>query len=951
MSQDQIQCHFISNTHWDREWRFSAQRTRYMLAYLLDMLLDILEKEPEFKHFHLDSQTLPIQDYLEVYPEKAAALKKHIAAGQLAVGPWFCLPDEFCVSGESLIRNLLLGHKMAKEFGGVSKTGYSPFGWGQISQMPQIYQGFGIDMISFYRGINTYVSPRSEYIWEGPDGTRIVGSRLAARPRYNVWYIIQRPVYWNQEDENDRLIPWKRGNGPFRFVNRDKSELDYQYAHPEFNYHAENVPARARQAIEEQDPDWSTPHRFWSAGHDSSVPDIREVRMIADCAKALEGQAAVFHSTITDFQDGVKAHISDDWPVVRGEMRHLFTVGSSSELMPGIISSRTYIKQDNFVTERDLTSYAEPLAVFASLLGAPYPDNFLALAYNYLLQNHGHDSIGACGRDILYKDMIFRTRQSREICQCVMERAMMDVVGAVDLSSWDAADVALVVFNPAPFGRSEVMPAIIEVPAEWESRDIEIVDDAGNPVALQMEAQAPVAQIVQSPNDTANVMLGTRYYVSAEFQDIPGMGYRTYAVKPVTGSKFSSPKTMCTGPQTMENEYLVVHINANGTLDLYDKRTERQYRGLGYLRDSGETGDPWTHTPPPRDTLLTTLNETAAVALIQDGELETTFRVSLNWSLPAGRTADDQARSDRYKPYPIVNTVTVRKGQPWVEVVTQVDNTVEDHYLRVSFPTGINTDEVQAQGQFDVLTRPVQVPDASLFDEPPIFEYPMNSFIDMSDGQVGLALLNEGLKAYETHTDAEHTVSLVLIRGYPLRICVTQEMQDYSHLDKGTQCLGEQTFKYAIMPHAGDWAGGKIWQASEQFNLHLQAAQVGPTAHGNQPLTRSFLEFQEEGLHVSAVKHGESGTGWIVRVFNPLATSVQNAIRLNGGWTGPSEIQSPVERLQAEFALPTGQGSRWSTVRLVTLEELAERDLEMDDDGWVTFEIAPKKILTFEFVP
>lgn len=133
---ERIQCHFISNTHWDREWRFSAQRTRHMLGYLLDMLFDIFEKEPNFKHFHLDSQTMPIQDYLEAYPEKAELVKKYVSAGKLAIGPWFCLPDEFCVGGESLIRNLLLGHKIAKRFGGVSKTGYSPFGWGQISQMP-----------------------------------------------------------------------------------------------------------------------------------------------------------------------------------------------------------------------------------------------------------------------------------------------------------------------------------------------------------------------------------------------------------------------------------------------------------------------------------------------------------------------------------------------------------------------------------------------------------------------------------------------------------------------------------------------------------------------------------------------------------------------------------------------------------------------------------------------
>ena len=59
MERKNIKCHFISNTHWDREWKFSAQRTRHMLVTAIDMLLDIFEKEPDYKHFHLDSQTLP----------------------------------------------------------------------------------------------------------------------------------------------------------------------------------------------------------------------------------------------------------------------------------------------------------------------------------------------------------------------------------------------------------------------------------------------------------------------------------------------------------------------------------------------------------------------------------------------------------------------------------------------------------------------------------------------------------------------------------------------------------------------------------------------------------------------------------------------------------------------------------------------------------------------------
>ncbi len=67
---------------------------------MIDMLRDILAKEPEFGSFHLDSQTIPLQDYLEIRPERRDEIVGHITAGRLLIGPWFVLPDEFCVGGE-----------------------------------------------------------------------------------------------------------------------------------------------------------------------------------------------------------------------------------------------------------------------------------------------------------------------------------------------------------------------------------------------------------------------------------------------------------------------------------------------------------------------------------------------------------------------------------------------------------------------------------------------------------------------------------------------------------------------------------------------------------------------------------------------------------------------------------------------------------------------------------
>ena len=131
----------------------------------------------------------------------------------------------------------------------------------------------------------------------------------------------------------------------------------------------------------------------------------------------------------------------------------------------------------------------------------------------------------------------------------------------------------------------------------------------------------------------------------------------------------------------------------------------------------------------------------------------------------------------------------------------------------------IKAEFVHAQGQFDVVKRPIKRPDYSLYDEIPMTEHPMNSFVDISDGKQGVALLNTGLKAYEAADDECNTMYLSLLRSFPLRICVTSDMQDYSGWDKGSQCIGKNTFRYAFMPHSGDWEEGKVWTESDNFNL------------------------------------------------------------------------------------------------------------------------------------
>ncbi len=955
--QQKPQCHWISNTHWDREWRYSMQRTRHMLVYMLDMLFDILEKEPEFHSFHMDSQTIPLQDYLEIRPERREQVSKFIKEGRFNVGPWFVLPDEFCVGGESLVRNLLLGHRQAKELGGVTKTGYSPFGWGQLSQMPQLYKGFGIPFASFYRGVNTEVAPNSEFLWESPDGTCIVGSRLACRPRYNVWYVVQRPTFFGREDENNREAFWSKGNGPFRLADGEFNEIDMTYARPEFNYHAENVAERALQALEEQDGEWTTRHRFWSAGHDSSCPDIREVQMIKDCAKALEGKADVFHGNFTDFQDGVVAEHDPKLPKTVGEMRYFYTDGSSSVLYGWITSAHMYIKVMNYCTERLLGDYAEPMASFASLAGAAYPRGFLDQAWNQLLQNHGHDSIGCCSRDVVPQDMIFRYRQADEISTCVMETAFKDIAGNIDMSDRSKEDVAVVAWNAVPQKRTDVAELVVDIPKELGAFDFRLADEEGNELPFQSVEESDRYTVVQNPNDAADMMAMERHRFYAELPDMPGAGYKTFFVKTRPKWTPNSPKertltrTIEGINNGMENEFLKVVIERNGTLSVTDKKTGRNWKDLGYFRDCSEIGNPWEHVSVTYDEVVTTLGENARVSRIVAGELVTSYRVEIDWMLPRERSADEKTRSADRAACRIVNMVTLRKGQPWVEIETTIENNAKDHYLQVSFPTNVETDKTLASAPFDVVERDIKLPEPGRYDEDIQTENPMDRFVALEDGQAGVAFLNEGLKGYEAHDDEDQTLSLTMLRCFPLRICITNlEVTNYSDQDDGSQCLGTHTFKYGFMPYSGTHEEAKVWQQAERFNHIVRAAQIGPSEGGKLPLANSFLEIENESLHVSAVKQSEEGEGWIVRLFNPTEGTLSGKVCLNGGQVPPKAL-SPVERQAANFALPADTGTKWGKARLVDLEELETEELALDADGAVNLDVTKKKIVTIEFLP
>lgn len=71
MAEKQKDVYYFSGTHWDREWYQTFQAFRFRLVKVLDDVVRVMEEDPEFGVFHLDGQTIVLEDYQEINPQGA----------------------------------------------------------------------------------------------------------------------------------------------------------------------------------------------------------------------------------------------------------------------------------------------------------------------------------------------------------------------------------------------------------------------------------------------------------------------------------------------------------------------------------------------------------------------------------------------------------------------------------------------------------------------------------------------------------------------------------------------------------------------------------------------------------------------------------------------------------------------------------------------------------------
>ena len=875
-----LDIHVVSHTHWDREWYLTREQFRLRLVALVDCLLDLLDNEPAYKYFHLDGQTIVLEDYLEIRPEQEPRLRAAIAPGRILIGPWYVMPDEFLVSGESLVRNLLRGHRVSCAFGSPMPVGYMPDLFGHVGQMPQIWRQFGLDNTILWRGFG---GRDAEYWWEAPDGSRVLMMHLPPEGYCNA----TRIVFDSSATRAAEKIAYERAR------------------------------TRTGQALLMNGVDHVEPQ--------AAIPALIE-RLSAEPDQRAQ------HSTLPAYVAAVRAAVETLRPTLETVVGELRGGTDYANLLPGVLSARVYLKQQNADVQTLLESYAEPLAVFASIVapGFRYPAGELRYAWKTLLQNHPHDSICGCSIDAVHEENMTRFARARQVADAVCETALEVVADSVPPPP--AGVVRAVCVNTDAIERARVVEAFIDLPIDsaepWRTVDASALDRPvafwprgstitevrtadGAAVDFQILDERDVVHHEMSRHETPWALNARRVHVAWWAPSLPPCGYAVFDLSVAPGVRHLSDTIPA---RTAQNDTLVVSATTDGTFDVTDRKTGVTYRGVAALEDVGDVGDEYNYCPPATDRRVT--NADAGVVSIGravDGPLRTTLRVELDLPVPRAAEPDRARRSTSVVPLRVVVDATLDRGSPRIRFDVTVRNEASDHRLRMVFPTGAaNVETARADTAFDVATRPARLPiPPRIANESPVSAAPMISVVDAGDERVGAAVIGKGLMEYEVLDDRQ-SLALTLIRAVGDLSRDDLATRPSGHAGPpvatpGAQCHGTHRFQIAFAPHGPAPSAGALLGSARDENIPPRVG-IARAQGGTAPLTRSFVRLERANgdIVLSALKRAEDRSGLIVRLFNPGPAGARATLVLDAPLAAAFEVNL-LENRQSELRAASGR--------------------------------------------
>ncbi|MGZ4802681.1 MAG: glycoside hydrolase family 38 N-terminal domain-containing protein [Acidimicrobiia bacterium] len=752
----------VSHTHWDREWYRTYEAFRARLVDTVDRVLELLAGDPEWK-FLLDGQAVVVEDYLEVRPDRRGELEAAVRSGRLAIGPWYVQPDSLLPAGETHVRNLLEGGRVASSFGAVSQVAYTPDSFGHPAQLPQLFAGFGLGPFVYWRGNGNELDRLGPvYRWCAPDGSEVLAYHLG-RGYFSAACLPDDPEL--------------AATGLAEVVGR---QADVQRA-----------PVVLMNGIDHMLPDANT----------------------AAVAAALERQtgAHVTRGVLDDLRGAIDP---EDREVYRGAL----VGGRVANLLPGVWSARLGLKLANRAAERALIGWAEPWTALGHVLGLPDEQPSLRRAWRALLANQAHDSICGCSQDRVHEQMAARFDTATELADQTTSRMLERLagLGPERRVPW-STELDIAVFNPSPVVRTDVVSIRLDGYPVYRVSDV--TQDI-HPLALAgalvtgYTANGLPARVTSSPDPGRVRMLNEFPALDVEVvvADIPPFGWRRVHLAPGP----ESPDQVDDGRDISAGSLRVLAAE-DGTFTI--RFGTREYTGLGEIEDEGDRGDSYDFDPVDDATRARVSSVLVARSRHESGIQRLTIEREV--AIPAGLAASRSERTDEVVTVRVITEARVAPGLDRVDLHVEVTNPARDHRLRLRFPTGAPISSFRAATTFDTARRVTDPVDATGWEHPAPRTFPHQGWIAANGLRVGAP----GLPEAEVTPDGVIAVTLLRAVGWLARLdLVARPIPAGPGLEApGAQCPDGVVAELTLAPSDDD-ADGRNARAGE---LGLRAVPAG----------------------------------------------------------------------------------------------------------------------------
>lgn len=841
--------YIISHSHWDREWYMPYEQHHMRLITLIDDLLEQFEINPDFNSFHLDGQTISLDDYLEVRPNKREALQKAITEGKLKIGPFYILQDDFLTSSESNTRNMLVGLEESKKWGAPVKLGYFPDTFGNMGQAPQMMLEGGLDVTAYGRGVKPtgfnnvvindekYTSQYSEMWWEGSDKSKVLGILFAN------WY------------SNGNEIPAEK-EAAIKFWDTKLADAE-QFA--------------------------STDHLLMMNGCDHQ-PLQKDVTDAIKLANELYPDYEFLHSNFEDYINAIKADLPEDLNTVEGELTSQETDGWYT--LANCSSSRIYLKQRNTEVSRQLENITEPLATMAAEITGEYPHDQLRYAWKLLMQNHPHDSICGCSVDEVHQEMMTRYLKSHEVGKFLANEALETLTNAIDTSKFPEGSKPFIVVNTTGQNKTGYVETMIEwkrkpfsqgSPGElfYSLKDekkpsFNVVDENGNPVEVEV-LDVETTFGYDLPKDAFRIpFMATYVKVRLHLDKMAGLSWKGFALIEGEAPKFNASPIYDEASQTLENKVIKAVISEDGRLSITDKKNDVTYDNMLTFENVGDIANEYIFKQPKNDTPIfahefpyeievkTNNSLIAEIILKQTMMIPHAAEELLQEEMKAvlEMRQRNAGRSSELIPFVMETTITLEKNSEQLKFATYYNNQSENHRLRVLFPTGIETDKHYAESIFEVIERPNAV--SSSWTNPTNPQH-QHSFVNVQDENKGVTVSNFGINEYEILND-QNTIALTILRS-------TGELGDWGYFPTPeAQCIGENTIEFAVAFHTADDKFDSF-KDGQAFQIPFSVKQTS-IHEGELNTTQQFATIESDQFLMTALKRKEHEMDIVLRGYN-----------------------------------------------------------------------------------